>query len=145
MTSAYGDEFKALDPFFRIVLEGLDGLVDGEHFFDILAEDVVTEFVVTVPGYPARVEGRDNLAALYRGYGDAITLDQSGDLAVHHDRETSTVVLEYAVQGHLTATGNPYRNRFVSVITIQNRKVTHWRDYLDSYAAVQALGSAVPR
>jgi ketosteroid isomerase-like protein len=145
MTSEYGDEFKALDPFFQIILEGLGALVDGGHFFDILAEDVVTEFVVTVPGYPPRVQGRENLAALYRGYGDAIILDHAGDLAVHRDRETSTVVLEYAVQGHLTLTGSPYRNRFVSVITIENRKVTHWRDYLDSYAAVQALGSAVPR
>ena len=145
MTSEYGDEFKALEPFFQIILEGLSGLVDGEHFFDILAEDVVTEFVVTVPGYPPRVEGRENLAALYRGYGQAITLEHAGDLAVHRDRETSTVVLEYAVQGHLTQTGSPYQNRFVSVITIQDRKVTHWRDYLDSYAAVQALGSAVPQ
>lgn len=145
MTSEYGDEFKALEPFFQIILEGLSGLVDGEHFFDILAEDVVTEFVVTVPGYPPRVQGRENLAALYRGYGEAIILEHAGELAVHRDRETSTVVLEYAVQGHLTQTGSPYQNHFVSVITIQNRKVTHWRDYLDSYAAVQALGSAVPR
>jgi hypothetical protein len=30
-------------------LEGLDGLADGEHVFDVLAEDVVAEFVVTVP------------------------------------------------------------------------------------------------
>jgi ketosteroid isomerase-like protein len=142
MTSEYdGDEFKALEPFFRIILEGLDDMVDGERFFDILAEDVVTEFVATVPGYPQRVEGRESLAALYRGYGDAIILDHSGDLAVHRDRESSTVVLEYAVQGHLTVTGAPYRNRFVSVITIRDREVTHWRDYLDSYAAVQALGA----
>jgi ketosteroid isomerase-like protein len=145
MTSAYDDGFKALEPFFGIILEGLGDLVDGENFFDILAEDVVTEFVVTVPGYPAKVVGRENLAALYSGYGDAIILDHAGDLAVHHDRETSTVVLEYAVQGHLTVTGRPYANRFVSVITIQNRKVTHWRDYLDSYAAVQALSGAAPR
>ena len=144
MTSVYDEEFKALDPFFRVVLEGLNGLVDGEHFFDVLAEDVVTEFVVTVPGYPRRVEGRENLAALYRGYGDLIILDDSGDLAVHRDRETSTIVLEYAVQGHLTVTGRPYANRFVSVITIQDRKVTHWRDYLDSYAVIQALGNGVP-
>jgi uncharacterized protein len=53
-------------------------------------------------------------------------------------------VLEYAVRGHLTRTGRPYENRFASVITIQNRKVTHWRDYLDSHAVVQALGAAVP-
>jgi hypothetical protein len=26
------DGFDALEPFFRIILEGLDGLVDGEHW-----------------------------------------------------------------------------------------------------------------
>lgn len=35
------DDFQALDPFFRIIEEGVAGLVDGEHFFDLLAEDVV--------------------------------------------------------------------------------------------------------
>jgi uncharacterized protein len=44
------DDFKALDPFFRIIEEGLAGLVDGEHFFDLLAEDVVFEYIITVPG-----------------------------------------------------------------------------------------------
>jgi len=36
-------DFQALDPFFRIIEEGVAGLVDGEHFFDLLAEDVVFE------------------------------------------------------------------------------------------------------
>jgi hypothetical protein len=40
------DDFKALDPFFRIIEEGLDGLADGGHFFDLLAEDVVFDFMV---------------------------------------------------------------------------------------------------
>jgi hypothetical protein len=31
--------FEALAPFFRIIAEGLSGLVDGEDFFDMLAED----------------------------------------------------------------------------------------------------------
>ena len=26
-------DFRALDPFFRIIEEGVAGLVDGEHFF----------------------------------------------------------------------------------------------------------------
>jgi uncharacterized protein len=34
-------DFQALDPIFRIVEEGLTGLVDGEHFFDMPAEAVV--------------------------------------------------------------------------------------------------------
>ncbi len=33
--------FRALDPFFEIVLKGLAGLVDGDHFFDIMADDLV--------------------------------------------------------------------------------------------------------
>src|ERR1700759_2062421 len=51
------DDFAALDPFFRIVEQGLDGLAGPGHFFDLLAEDTVFEYVITVPGYPRRVEG----------------------------------------------------------------------------------------
>jgi hypothetical protein len=42
------EDFRALDPFFRIIEQGLEGLVDGGHFFDLLAEDVVFEFIITV-------------------------------------------------------------------------------------------------
>src|SRR5437868_5774856 len=45
----FGD-YVALDPFFRIIEEGLAGVVDGRHFFDLLAEDVVFEYVTRSPG-----------------------------------------------------------------------------------------------
>ena len=76
MTVAHLEDFTALEPFFRIIEQGLDGAVDGGHFFELFAEDAVTEFVVTVPGYPRRVEGRDNLAELYRGYGNTFVLER---------------------------------------------------------------------
>ena len=144
MAVANIEDFKALEPFFRVIEQGLDGLVDGGHFFDLFADDAVTEFVVTVPGYPKRIEGPDNLAELYRGYGDTMMLDRSSDLAFYWDREASVVVLEYAVHGRVVATGHAYTNRFVSVITIRDRKVTHWRDYMDPLAVFDALGTAMP-
>ncbi|MCE7010249.1 nuclear transport factor 2 family protein [Kibdelosporangium philippinense] len=144
MTVANLDDFKALEPFFDVIKEGLKGKVDGEQFFDLLADDIVTEFVVTVPSYPRRVEGRDALAELYRPYGDTMQLESAGDLAVHYDREASVVVLEYSVQGHVVETNRPYTNRFVSVITVTDGKVTHWRDYLDSYAVMQAFNDDLP-
>ena len=52
------DDFAPLDPFFRIIEEGLAGFVDGRQFFDLLAEDVIFEYVISIPGYPHRVEGR---------------------------------------------------------------------------------------
>ena len=77
------DDFAALDPFFRIIEEGLAGSVDGPHFFDLLAEDVVFEFVIAVPGYPRRVVGRRAVAELYRGYGSYMVLRSADELAVH--------------------------------------------------------------
>ena len=49
------------------------------------------------------------------------------------------VVLEYEVHGKVIATGVSYDNRFTSVITVENRKVAYWRDYMDSLAAWTAL------
>src|SRR5437763_4896362 len=121
------DDFKALDPFFRIIEQGLDGLADGGHFFDLLAEDVIVDYIITTPGYPRRVEGRKAVAELYRPYGTMIVLDRRHDLAVHHDIKTGVVVLEYASEGRVVSTGAPYTSRYISVLTITDRKVTHWR------------------
>jgi ketosteroid isomerase-like protein len=133
------DDFRALDPFFRVIEQGLAGFVDGEHFFDMLADDVVFDFVITVPDYPRHVVGRDNLIELYRGYGSVLFLDRCYDLRVHHSPSTSTVVLEYSSQGKVVATGHPYGNRYISVITIKDHKVTQWRDYLDPLRVFAAL------
>src|SRR6202011_4421685 len=125
------DDFKALDPFFRIIEKGLDGIADGPHFFELLAEEVTFDYIITVPGYPRHVEGRQAVAELYRPYGTMIVLNRCHDLAVHHDIKTGVVVLEYASEGRVVATGAPYTNRYISVLTITDRKVTYWRDYLD--------------
>jgi ketosteroid isomerase-like protein len=132
--------FGALSPFFRIIKEGLDGFADGEDFFDLLADDVVFEFVISVPGYPRRVKGRQNIVELYGGYGDVMKLHSADNLRVHRGSETSVVVLEYEVHGKSVQTGRPYDNRFISVITIKHRKVAHWRDYLDPVAVFDAAG-----
>ena len=132
--------FEALAPFFRIIAEGLSGLVDGDDFFDTLAEDAVFEYVISVPGYPRRVAGREAVAELYRGYGETMVLHGSDELAVHQDRDASVVVLEYAVHGRAVSTGHAYDNHFASVITIRDRKITHWRDYLDPVAVFDAVG-----
>jgi hypothetical protein len=52
------EDFRALDPFFRIIEDGLREYVDGYHFFDLLAEDVVFDFVITVPITPATSSAR---------------------------------------------------------------------------------------
>lgn len=132
--------FGANGPFFHIIKEGLDGLVDGDDYFDLLADEVVFEYVISVPGYPKRVEGRQGVIDLYSDYGDYMTMHTADNLRVYRDREASVVVLEYEVHGRSVQTGRPYDNRFVSIATIKNRKVTRWRDYLDPVAVFNASG-----
>jgi len=133
-------DFRALEPFFRIIEEALAGLADGEHFFELLADDVVFDYIITVPSYPRHVVGRTAVAELYRPYGETFVLERCFDLAVHRDRETGVVVLEYASEGRAVRTGAAYSNRYVSVLTIAQRKVARWRDYLDPIAVFDAVG-----
>jgi ketosteroid isomerase-like protein len=138
------DDFRALDPFFRIIEQALVGLADGAHFFDLLADEVVFDYIITVPNYPRQVVGRTAVAELYRPYGETFVLDRCFDLAVHRDRDTGIVVLEYASEGRAVNTGAAYANRYVSVLTISERKVTRWRDYLDPIAVFDAVGWPAP-
>jgi ketosteroid isomerase-like protein len=132
--------YAAMRPYFELVAQGLDGLVDGTDFFDIHAKDVVVEFIITVPTYPRRIVGREALAELYADYGDSIVQSGSSDVHRYYDPEQAVVVLEYTMHGTVVSTGAPYVNRFVSVITIKDRKIVHWRDYLDPLAVFAALG-----
>ena len=58
------DDFKALDPFFHIIEKGLDGIADGEHFFDLLAGAVIFEYIITTLPATQGVEGHGRRRAL---------------------------------------------------------------------------------
>src|ERR1019366_9335634 len=132
--------FGADGPFFHIIREGLNDLAEGEDYFDLLADDVVFEYVISVPGYPQRVEGRQNVIDLYFDYDSFMTVRSADNLRVYRDPAASVAVLEYEVHGESVQTGRTYDNRFVSIVTIKDGKVTRWRDSLDPVAVFDAAG-----
>ena len=138
MTNSKYAAFVALDPFFDIVMQWLAGAVDGDHYFEAIANDAVFEYRYVFPGFPTKVEGRDALMALYSGYGDSTVLHSGDGLIVHRSQDPRVLILEYEVHGKKISTGNSYDNRFISVVTIEDRKIVHWRDYMDSLAAFTA-------
>ena len=140
MTDPKYKTFAALDPFFEVVQQGLSGMVEGDHYFDTIADNAVFEYRYHFPGYPRRVDSRQALMALYAGYGSNILLHGADGLVVHRSQDPRVVILEYEVHGKVIRTGSSYDNRFISVVTIGDRKIVHWRDYMDSLAAMTALG-----
>ena len=143
MTKAEYEGFEALSPFFGVVMEGIRGFVDGKHFFDAFAEDAIFESRYHFPGWPAIIRGRADLMASFSGYGKTTKLHSGDALVVHRSQNSRVVILEYEVHGKILSSGSPYDNRFISVITIEKRKIIHWRDYMDSLAAWTVLNSAL--
>jgi ketosteroid isomerase-like protein len=131
--------YRPAAPYFDLVRGALGDLVDGDHFFDTITDDTIYEVLYEVPGWPRVTRGRTDLMRAFRGYVDNIALQSADQLIVHKTNDVRVVVIEYEVHGTIIATGVKYNNRFCSIIRIENRKIVHWRDYMDSLAAWNAL------
>lgn len=130
--------YKPVAPYFDLVRGALGDLVDGAHFFDIVDDEIGYEVLYDFPGWPRVVRGRTALLAQFRGYVEHIEIHAADHLVIHKTNE-GRVVIEYEVHGTILATGVAYDNRFCSIIRIENGKIAHWRDYMDSLAAMKAL------
>ena len=139
MPNAEYAAYKASRPYFELVRGALGNLVDGEHFFDTVADDVIYEVLYDFPGWPRVIQGRADLMARFRGYGNNIELQSADKLVAHKTDNGGVLVIEYEVHGTILATGAKYNNRFCSIIKIEDRKISHWRDYMDSLAAWNVL------
>lgn len=138
MPNAKYAAYKAADPYFILVRGALGDLVDGEHFFDVVTDDTIYEVLYDL-GWPRVIRGRTDLMNAFRGYVDIIKLQSADNLIVHTMDAGDVVVIEYEVHGVVLATGAKYSNRFCSIIRLENRRISHWRDYMDSHAAWNAL------
>jgi len=130
--------YKPAAPYFDLVRRALGDLVDGEHFFDIITDDTIYEVLYDL-GWPRVIRGRTDLMAAFKGYVKSIELKSADNLIAHTADNGQVVVIEYEVHGTILATAAKYDNRFCSVIKLENRKISHWRDYMDSLAAWNAL------
>jgi ketosteroid isomerase-like protein len=137
--------FEPAAAYFDLVRGALGALVDGDHFFDVVADNVVYEVLYEFPGWPRVITGRSDLMAAFKGYVGSIALQSADKLIVHRTDSGRIVVIEYEVHGTILTTRAKYDNRFCSIIRIENRKIAHWRDYMDSLAAWNALTTRPPK
>ena len=131
--------YEGARPYFELVRGALGGLVDGQHFFDAVDGSIVYEVLYDFPGWPRIIRGRADLMDQFAGYCRNVELNAADNLIIHKADNGRVIVIEYEVHGTILATGARYDNRFASIIRIENRKIAHWRDYMDSLAAWNTL------
>lgn len=137
--------FAGALPYFQLVRRALGDLVEGDHFFDIVASNIVYEVLYDIAGWPRVINGRADLMDQFKGYCEHVELQSADRLIVHKADDSRVVVIEYEVHGTILRTGVRYNNRFCSVVILANRRIAHWRDYMDSLAAWNALTARAHR
>lgn len=133
--------FNHAKVYFDLVRGALADAVDGEHFFDCAADEIVYEVLYNFPGWPRVIKGKTDLMAAFEGYCEAMELHVADHLTTHAADDGKVIIIEYEVHGTVLPTGVSYNNRFCSIIRIADRKIAHWRDYMDSLSAWNALTS----
>ncbi len=138
MENSQYKDFGAAQPYFDLIREALGNLVQGDHFFDIVTDETIYEVLYQL-GWPRMIKGRTDLMEAFRGYCEAVELRAADHLNVYKVDGGRIVIVEYEVHGSFLSSGTMYDNRFCSIITLENGKIAHWRDYMDSHAAWLAM------
>ncbi|MDH2430577.1 nuclear transport factor 2 family protein [Sphaerisporangium sp. TRM90804] len=129
-----------------LVREALRLLLDRDMagFAGLWAADGVIEFPFAAPGSPRRLDGRAAVREYLRHYNDLVLPRALASCTVHDTADPAVAVVEFEVDGVVTATGLPYRMGYVAVVTARDGEIARYRDYWSPAAAAEILGGPAP-
>jgi uncharacterized protein len=115
---------------------------DMTGFAALWAPDGTMDFPFAPAGAPAHLEGPDEVAAYLANYTDVVTPERLVDEVRHDTLDPDTLVVEFAVGGTVVATREPYRVRYVAVVSVGENGVRAYRDYWNPLAMAEINGSS---
>lgn len=137
--STLGDPVVALARMLRTHLG--DVLRPAESFIDMFDTDGVMEFPYAPADGVHRLQGRDEMQSYFDRIAGMLSIAALTDVEVHIDREGGTAVLEFGCDGAVLPSGRPYRQRYISAITLRDGRITRYRDYWNPQVVTEALES----
>ncbi|GAB0115912.1 hypothetical protein AcidC75_34360 [Acidisoma sp. C75] len=132
--------------FSAMLRRALGDRIAGEAptFLEMLADGAVMEFPYAPPGLPERLDGKAAIGQHLASLADVIAFERMGEPIVHPTADPQTVILEFDGFGRGVATGEPYEQRYISVIRTHAGQIIHYRDYWNPLAVLRATkGRAV--
>jgi uncharacterized protein len=118
----------AVDVFTKLAQVGVE-TNDAGALVDLCADDVVFEFPFAPPGRPARVEGKLALGDYLKGISGRMRLEGVSNLEIHETVKPEVAIIEMTMTGTVTATGAPYEQSYVVVLTVRDGLIVRYRDY----------------
>lgn len=99
---------------------------DLDAYLDLLADDMVMEWMYPYPGFPSRMEGGQQLREFYGAMADRVRGSRSEfrDVVVHQSTDPEVVIAEFTRD----LPGAP-AVLYIVVIRVRDGKIVHYRDY----------------
>lgn len=107
-------------------------------FVQMFAEDGVMEFPYALPS-PRRLEGREALAAHLAYLARLVELLSVSDVVKHETTDPEVFIVEFASSGRAVATGEPFEQRYISVIRVRDGHIVHYKDYWNPLAILRTM------
>jgi uncharacterized protein len=127
------------DSFYDLLRAALgDRLDPADSLLGLFADDVVFEFPYAPDGLPRRLDGTAALAAHLEALGPLLSFGPMELGNVHADG--ATVIFEFSCSGEGVATGAPYNQAYISVVTLRDGRIARYRDYWNPLVVLTALG-----
>lgn len=114
----------------------------AESFVDMFDPNGVMEFPYAYAGLPRRIEGQEALKNHLAMVVNLISVDRITEATVIESTDPEISVLEFEGFGTGVATGEPYEQRYVSIIRTRNGRIVHYKDYWNPLAALRAARGA---
>jgi ketosteroid isomerase-like protein len=112
---------------------------DAETFVQMFAENGVMEFPFALPNVAQRVEGREALSARLGFLSGLIEFNSVSEVVKHETSDPEVFILEFAGSGKGLTTGEPFEQRYISVIRVHNGQIVHYKDYWNPVAFLRTM------
>ena len=110
---------------------------DIDAWTGLWSRDGVMEFPFAPPGWPARLEGREAVAAYMRHYPDHVDLRDFPELRIHQTTAPETIVAEMRATGRPVRTGGPFDMTYIAVVTVRDGLIVSYRYYWNPLGALE--------
>ena len=105
---------------------------DIDAFLDLLADDMLMEWMYPMPGFPSEMRGRERLREFYGRQSGRVGKHRSTyrDVVLHESTDPEVVIAEYTRDVTAVDTGETVTKPCVAVLRVQHGRITHFRDYV---------------
>ena len=112
------------------------------QWIELFHEDAVFEYPYAPPGFPQRYVGKAALFERFKDFPKMFRFDEFTDVQMHQTLDPNLIVVEFLGRGEVLTTGKPYHQRYISVVQMQDGKISRYRDYWNPLVVLEAFAES---